>query len=590
MFDLKITGGTVVDGTGAERYQADIGIKDGVITDVVRRGANDPEMAGLETADAAETVDATGHVVAPGFVDIHTHYDGQVSWDALLEPSSGHGVTTVVTGNCGVGFAPVRPGTEDWLIKLMEGVEDIPGTALTEGITWGWETYPEYLDAIGKQKFSIDVGSQVAHGAVRAYAMGARGARNGPATPDDIAAMSRLVQEAVEAGALGFSTSRTLAHRAMDGEPVPGTFAAEEELFALGHAMAAGGQAVFELAPQGAAGEDIVGPKRELEWMRRLGGEIDRPLSFALIQVDADPNLWREQLDLSAAAHAAGSRLYPQIAARPFGMMIGFQGHHGFTHRPTYRRLKAECSREELAQRLADPAVKAAILSEHDLPVDTTQLFDGMFAMVQHSLGRLYALGNPPDYEPTPDRTVTAIAKARGEDPLSTLYDLMLESNATAMLMLPLFNYADGNHDAIREMMLHPAGVLGLSDGGAHCGMICDASYPTFLLTHWARDRHRGEKLSLEYVIRKQSRDTAYLFGLGDRGTIEPGKKADVNVIDMDALTLHPAAMAWDLPAGGNRILQGASGYAATIVSGTVTRRKDVDTGARPGRLVRGAR
>ena len=590
MFDLKITGGTVVDGTGAERYQADIGIKDGVITDVVRRGANDPEMAGLETADAAETVDATGHVVAPGFVDIHTHYDGQVSWDALLEPSSGHGVTTVVTGNCGVGFAPVRPGTEDWLIKLMEGVEDIPGTALTEGITWGWETYPEYLDAIGKQKFSIDVGSQVAHGAVRAYAMGARGARNGPATPDDIAAMSRLVQEAVEAGALGFSTSRTLAHRAMDGEPVPGTFAAEEELFALGHAMAAGGQAVFELAPQGAAGEDIVGPKRELEWMRRLGGEIDRPLSFALIQVDADPNLWREQLDLSAAAHAAGSRLYPQIAARPFGMMIGFQGHHGFTHRPTYRRLKAECSREELAQRLADPAVKAAILSEHDLPVDTTQLFDGMFAMVQHSLGRLYALGDPPDYEPTPDRTVTAIAKARGEDPLSTLYDLMLESNATAMLMLPLFNYADGNHDAIREMMLHPAGVLGLSDGGAHCGMICDASYPTFLLTHWARDRHRGEKLSLEYVIRKQSRDTAYLFGLGDRGTIEPGKKADVNVIDMDALTLHPAAMAWDLPAGGNRILQGASGYAATIVTGTVTRRKDVDTGARPGRLVRGTR
>ena len=590
MFDLKITGGTVVDGTGAERYQADIGIKDGVITDVVRRGANDPEMAGLETADAAETVDATGHVVAPGFVDIHTHYDGQVSWDALLEPSSGHGVTTVVTGNCGVGFAPVRPGTEDWLIKLMEGVEDIPGTALTEGITWGWETYPEYLDAIGKQKFSIDVGSQVAHGAVRAYAMGARGARNGPATPDDIAAMSRLVQEAVEAGALGFSTSRTLAHRAMDGEPVPGTFAAEEELFALGHAMAAGGQAVFELAPQGAAGEDIVGPKRELEWMRRLGGEIDRPLSFALIQVDADPNLWREQLDLSAAAHAAGSRLYPQIAARPFGMMIGFQGHHGFTHRPTYRRLKAECSREELAQRLADPAVKAAILSEHDLPVDTTQLFDGMFALVQHSLGRLYALGDPPDYEPTPDRTVTAIAKARGEDPLSTLYDLMLESNATAMLMLPLFNYADGNHDAIREMMLHPAGVLGLSDGGAHCGMICDASYPTFLLTHWARDRHRGEKLSLEYVIRKQSRDTAYLFGLGDRGTIEPGKKADVNVIDMDALTLHPAAMAWDLPAGGNRILQGASGYAATIVSGTVTRRKDVDTGARPGRLVRGTR
>ncbi|EUA29374.1 amidohydrolase family protein [Mycobacterium intracellulare] len=258
MFDLKITGGTIVDGTGAERYRADIGIKDGKIVDVVRRSADGPEMGG----EAAETIDASGHVVAPGFVDIHTHYDGQVTWDGLLEPSSGHGVTTIVTGNCGVGFAPVRPGTEQWLIELMEGVEDIPGTALTEGITWGWETYPEYLDAIDKHKFSVDVGSQVAHGAIRAYAMGERGARNEPATPDDIEAMGRLVREAIEAGALGFSTSRTMGHRAMDGEPVPGTFAAEEELFGLGRAMAAGGQAVFELAPQGAAGEDIIAPRR----------------------------------------------------------------------------------------------------------------------------------------------------------------------------------------------------------------------------------------------------------------------------------------------------------------------------------------
>ena len=540
MYDLKIVGGTVVDGTGSERYRADVGIKDDQIVEVRRRGSDDPTLGG----DAAETIDATGQIVAPGFVDIHTHYDGQVSWDSLLEPSSGHGVTTLVTGNCGVGFAPVRPGREDWLIGLMEGVEDIPGAALTEGISWGWESYPEYLDVIGKQKFAVDVGSQVAHGAVRAYAMGDRGACNEPATPDDIAAMSRLVQEAVEAGALGFSTSRTLGHRAMDGEPVPGTFAAEDELFGLGRAMAAGGQAVFELAPQGVAGEDIVAPKKELEWMQRLGAEIDRPISFAMIQIDAAPNLWREQLDISAAAHAAGSRLYPQIAARPFGMLFGFPGHHGFTHRPTYRRLKAECSREELAQRLADPAVKAAILSEDDLPVDPTQQFDAMFALVQYSLDRLYALGDPPDYEPTTDRTVAAIARDRGEDPLATLYDLMLESNATAMLMLPFYNYSDGNHDAIREMLTHPAGVVGLSDGGAHCGLICDASYPTFLLTHWARDRHRGKKLSLEYVVRKQCHDTAQLFGLTDRGTIEVGKKADINVIDMDALTLHPARMA----------------------------------------------
>jgi N-acyl-D-aspartate/D-glutamate deacylase len=586
MYDLKIVGGTVVDGTGSERYRADVAMKDGKIVDVRRRGSDDAALSG----DAAETIDATGRVVAPGFVDIHTHYDGQVSWDSLLEPSSGHGVTTVVTGNCGVGFAPVRPGREDWLIGLMEGVEDIPGAALTEGISWGWESYPEYLDVIGKQKFAVDVGSQVAHGAVRAYAMGERGARNDPATPEDIGAMSRLVQEAVEAGALGFSTSRTLGHRAIDGEPVPGTFAAEDELFGLGRAMAAGGQAVFELAPQGVAGEDIIAPKKELEWMQRLGAEIDRPISFGMIQVDAAPDLWREQLDISAAAHAAGSQLYPQIAARPFGMLFGFPGHHAFTHRPTFRRLKAECSHDELAQRLADPAVKAAILSEDDLPPDPTQLFDNMFALVQYSLGRIYALGDPPDYEPTPDRAVAAIARDRGEDPLATLYDLMLESDATAMLMLPFYNYFYGNHDAIREMLTHPAGVSGLSDGGAHCGLICDASYPTFLLTHWARDRHRGEKLPLEYVVRKQTHDTAQLFGLTDRGTIEVGKKADINVIDMDALTLHPAKMAYDLPAGGRRLVQGASGYAATIVSGTVTRRDGVDTGARPGRLVRGAR
>jgi N-acyl-D-amino-acid deacylase len=586
MYDMKIVGGTVVDGTGADRYRADIGIKDGKIVEVRRRTNGDDQLSGA----AAETIDATDRIVAPGFVDIHTHYDGQATWDNLLEPSSGHGVTTIVAGNCGVGFAPVRPGSEEWLIRLMEGVEDIPGTALTEGMTWGWETYPEYLDVIDRQQFAVDIGSQVAHGAVRAYAMGERGARNEPATPDDIAAMSRLVREAIEAGALGFSTSRTIAHQAMDGEPVPGTFAAEDEVFGLGRAMAAGGQAVFELAPQGAAGEDIVAPKKELEWMQRLGAEIERPLSFALIQVDADPNLWREQLDISAAAHAAGSQLYPQIAARPFGMLLGFPGHHGFTHRPTYRKLKAECSHEELAHRLAEPAVRAAILSEDDLPIDTSLLFDGMFMLVKHSLDRIYHLGDPPDYEPTPDCTVAAIARERGEDPMHTLYDLMLEADAGSMLMLPFFNYADGNHDAIREMLLHPAGVLGLSDGGAHCNLICDASFPTFLLTHWARDRHRGEKLPLEFMVRKQSRDTAQLFGLTDRGTIELGKKADINVIDMNALRLLPARMAYDLPAGGQRLVQGASGYAATIVSGTVTRRDGVDTGARPGRLVRGVR
>jgi N-acyl-D-amino-acid deacylase len=586
MYDLLITGGTVVDGTGAERYRADVGIKDGRIVEVRRR---EGDTAGIET-EAATTIDATGRIVTPGFVDVHTHYDGQVSWDETLEPSSLHGVTTVVSGNCGVGFAPVRPGREQWLIELMEGVEDIPGTALAEGITWQWESFPQYLDAIEKRHLAVDFGTQVAHGAVRGYAMGERGARNEDANDDDIAAMARIVQEAVEAGALGFSTSRTEGHRAIDGEPVPGTYAAERELFGLGRAMAAGGQAVFELAPAGAVGEDDAAAMRELDWMTRLAAETQRPVSFTMVQTQSAPDLWRKQLDLAGDAVANGIPVYAQFAARPFGMLFGFPGYHAFDHRPTFQKLKAELDRDELAARLADPQVRATILSEADLPPDPAKQFDAMFAMIQHGLGNLYAIGNPPDYEPTPDRTVAAIARQRGDDPLATLYDLMLEEDAGAMLMMPFFNYAEGNHDAIYDMISHPAGVSGLSDGGAHCGLICDASYPTYLLTHWARDRHRGPRFSLEYMVRKQTRDTATLFGLSDRGVIELGKRADVNVIDMDALNLKVPQMVYDLPAGGRRLVQGARGYDATVVNGVVTRRHGVDTGARPGRLLRGVR
>lgn len=591
MFDLKITGGTVVDGTGGTRYRADIGVVDGVIAEVRRV---DGDGAGIDT-DACQTVDATGRVVTPGFVDIHTHYDGQVSWDPVLEPSSLHGVTTVVSGNCGVGFAPVRPGSEQWLIELMEGVEDIPGSALAEGISWGWESFADYLDVIEKRELSVDYGTQIAHGAVRGYAMGERGARNEAADADDIAAMARIVREAVEAGALGFSSSRTEGHRAVDGEPVPGTYAAEDELFSLGRAMAAGGQAVFEVAPMGIVGESNAGLRAELDLMTRLAAAIDRPVSFPVVQLSSSPDLWREELDCAAAAMDRGLALHPQFAARPFGMLFGFPGYHAFTHRPTFRRLKAELSHSngghaELAEQLARSDVRQAILSESDLPAAPTPIYDGMFALIQNSTDKLFVIGNPPDYEPEPDRTVAAIARARGEDPLATMYDLMLESDGTALLMLPFFNYAEGNHDAIYDMMSHPAAVSGLSDGGAHCGLICDASYPTFLLTHWARDRRRGPRFSLEYVVRKQTLDTATLFGLNDRGVVAVGKKADFNVIDMDALSLDVPRMAYDLPAGGRRLIQGASGYDATIVSGQVTRRHGVDTGARPGRLIRGAR
>lgn len=588
MYDLTITGGLLVDGTGGTPFRADLGVKDGRIVAVRRRDGDDDGLDADPGVVAAERIDATGRIVTPGFVDVHTHYDGQVSWDGLLEPSSMHGVTTVVSGNCGVGFAPVAPGREQWLIELMEGVEDIPGSALAEGITWGWESFPEYLDVIEKQRLAVDFGTQIAHGAVRGYAMGERGARNEAATAEDIAAMARIVTEAVEAGALGFSTSRTEAHRAIDGEPVPGTYAAEDELFALGRAMAAGGQAVFEVAPDGTAGENIEAPMRELDWMVRLAAEIDRPLSFAMVQTQTAPDLWRTQLETAGAAFDNGIRIHPQFAARPFGMLFGFGGYHAFTHRPTFRRLKAELAPDELGRRLADPAVRAAILAETDLPPQPLPLFDALYAFIQHSAASIYALGSPPDYEPTPDRTVAAIAAERGTDPLATMYDLMLESDGTAVLMLPFFNYVEGNHDAIHEMMSHRAAVSGLSDGGAHCGLICDASYPTFLLTHWARDRSRGPRFPLEYVVRKQTLDTASLFGLSDRGVLAVGKKADINVIDLNALRLDVPRMAYDLPAGGRRLIQGAGGYDATIVSGVVTRRHGVDTGARPGALLRG--
>ncbi len=579
MFDLKITGGTVIDGTGQAPYVGDVAINDGNIVAV------GPRVDG----GAIETIDATGKVVTPGFVDVHTHYDGQVTWDPLLEPSSGHGVTTVVAGNCGVGFAPVRRGSEERLIGLMEGVEDIPGTALAEGIDWKWESFPEYLDAVDGRHLAIDFAVQIAHGPVRNFAMGARGAANEPATPHDIGLMARIVREAVEAGALGFSTSRTIVHRAIDGEPVPGTFAAEDELFALGHAMAAGGRAVFELAPMGAAGEDIIGPKAEMDWMCRLAAEIGMPVSYALEQVDAAPDLWREMMDRSIEATDRGAPVFPQIAARPFGMLLGWQGRHAFAARPTVRELQSRCSFEEMVEELGRPGVRDRILAEEDLPAENANWGDHTRPMYL-PLDRMYPLGSPPDYEPTPDASVAALAAEDGSEPTSKLYDLMLEHGGRQMFMMPYFNFSYGNHDAIREMLLHPAGVSGLGDGGAHCFLICDASVPTFMLTHWARDRRRGPGLPLEYVVKKQTLDTARLFGLGDRGVLAEGKRADVNVIDFEGLTLGLPYMAHDLPAGGARLLQEATGYIATIVGGVVTRRDGADTGARPGRLVRGAR
>ncbi len=572
MHDVVIRGGRVVDGTGEPARVADIAVTDGVITEVGR----------LEDTAATRTIDADGLTVTPGVVDIHTHYDGQATWDAQLTPSCWHGVTTVVMGNCGVGFAPVRPGSEDWLIQLMEGVEDIPGTALAEGISWGWESFPQYLDVLDGLPHAVDVATQVPHGAVRAYVMGERGARNEPATAEDIEAMAAIVRDGIAVGALGFSTSRTIMHRAVDGEPVPGTFAAEDELFGIGRALGDLGTGIFELAPAGVMGEDLAAPEREVDWMRRLSSAIGRPVSFALSQHNVAPDQWREVLRLARAANAEGADLRAQVSGRPLNMLIGFQTFHPFKSIPSYVAI-ADLALPERVAALRRPEVRAAILSE-EAPDDP------LLEYVSASFDRIFPMGEPPDYEPGPDQSVAAIAAREGRPANEVLYDLMLAHDGRELLMFALLGYSHGNLDDMREMILHPNAALGLSDGGAHCGVICDASIPTFMLTHWARDRDRGERLPLELVVSKMTRDTARLYGLGDRGVLAPGYRADLNLIDLDGLQLRLPELVFDLPAGARRLIQKADGYVATMVGGEVTLEHGDDTGARPGRLVRGAR
>jgi len=585
MSDLVIRNGTIVDGTGSPAFTGDLAISGGRISAIGPTGSIDAEIAALlDDSPTVTEVDATGLLVTPGWVDIHTHYDGQATWDDVLAPTAWHGVTTLVMGNCGVGFAPVIPERRDWLIGLMEGVEDIPGTALAEGIDWDWETFPEYLDSLDRRSWTMDVGTQIAHGAVRAYVMGDRGARNEAATPEDIATMKSIVRDAIEAGALGFSTSRTIAHTAIDGEPVPGTFAAEDELFGIGSALGELGTGVFELAPAGVAGEDILQPAKEVDWMRRLSAEIGRPVTFALIQVDAAPDLWRELMDASLAAAEDGADIWPQVAGRATGLL---SGHHTtyslFDAFPAYQQLKARgLDHDEFTAALRDPEVREAILSwEPD---------EGTAQSLKGAYDRTYLLGDPPDYEPAADRSLAGMAEASGRTPLEVAYDALLADNGDGLLYVPILNYAEGGLDPVREMLLHPRAASGLADGGAHCGVICDASMPTFMLTHWTRDRSRGETLPLEWVVKKQTHDTARLYGLGDRGTLEVGMLGDVNVIDYENLQLGNPYVAADLPAGGKRLLQNATGYVATIKSGAITFDRGRDTGARPGELLRGAR
>ncbi|HEV7720552.1 MAG TPA: amidohydrolase family protein [Iamia sp.] len=565
MHDLVIRNGRIADGRGGPSYVADIGVDGEHIAAV-----------GTEVGTGHREIDADGRLVTPGWVDIHTHYDGQVTWDPEVSPSGWHGVTTVVMGNCGVGFAPVRASQREWLIQLMEGVEDIPGAALTEGMTWTWETFPEYLDEVESMARVLDVAALVPHGALRAYVLG-EGRGNDVATDAEIATMRDLAHEAVRAGAVGISTTRTLLHRAKDGELAAGTTAAAKELIGIGDALADVGHRVFSVA------SDMLDLDGEIAWMAEISRRTGNPVTFQTLQTDMAPEMWRDWIDRGLAANRQGAWLVPQVAGKPASILVGFESSfHPFTRHAAYQPLRDLPLDERLAA-LQRTEVREAILAEE-------RTFTGPEAFLFGNLHKLFPLGDPPQYEPSPDESVGAIAERAGVSPLEVAYDLMLERGGKELLYLPILGYANGGLWAIDEMLRHPGTVLGLGDGGAHCGVLCDASLPTFMLTHWARDRDRGPTLPVEQIVQHQTSRTAALYGFTDRGVIAPGYLADLNVIDFEGLALDAPEMAYDLPAGGKRLIQRARGYGATVKSGVVVRQDDAPTGERPGGLIRAGR
>ncbi|MEL7188629.1 MAG: D-aminoacylase [Pseudomonadota bacterium] len=574
-FDLIIRGGTIVNGTGEARFKGDVAVKDGLIAQV-----------GDITGDAAKEIDATDKIVAPGFVDIHTHYDGQATWDQEMAPSSWHGVTTVVMGNCGVGFAPAKPDRHEWLISLMEGVEDIPGTALSEGITWEWETFPEYLDALEKMPRAVDIGTHVPHGAVRAYVLGDREQPGAVPTEDDIQKMSDIVEEGVKAGALGFSTSRTVLHKSVDGELVPGTTATAEELVAIGKAMGrgkdAGGHAVFEMA------SDLKREWNEFEWMGRLSREAGVPVTFAALQSVAKELDLTEQIASMRAENDNGANIVAQIALRGNGVIMAWQGSvHPFVYRPSWMAI-ADLPWEEQKAKLFDPAFKAQLLSESSDYSDAPQDIMEVVMIVTMGWALQYEMDEDFDYEPQASASVNARGQAAGVPPQEYAYNMMCRDDGKGFIYLPILNYADGNLDFLHPLQHSDDTVNSLSDGGAHCGTICDAASPTFMLEHWVKNRRRGQRITLENAIKRQCRDTAVLYGLEDRGLIAEGYLADINVIDLEGLKLGRPWLAFDLPAGGKRLLQKADGYAFTIKGGVVTFEDGKWTGKAPGGLIRG--
>ena len=571
MHDTVIRGGTIIDGTGKSAFTGDIAIDSGRISTI-----------GGKAGSARREIPADGLLVTPGWVDVHTHYDGQATWDPILAPSSWHGVTTILFGNCGVGFAPVRPHHRDALIDLMEGVEDIPGPVLAEGLKWDWESFPDFLDALERMPRAIDVAAQIPHHPLRVFVMGDRAIRREPAAAEDIAEMRRLTEEAIRAGAFGFTTSRTNGHKTTQGQMVPGRFAEIAELAGIGAGLGAARAGTFGM------NSDFEDEDAEFTWLTRLSKETGRPVWFLLTDRPTDPQRWRRILAGVHPARAEGASVTAQVAGRPVGVILGIATSlNPFAVRERYRPFESLPLAERLA-RLRDPAVRKSIIEDRPSPA----LLKRYGPLVQYAAGqwdRMYVMGDPPDYEPRAETSVAAIAAREGCSPDEVAYDY-LTADAGHFLFFPVTGYAQDDHEPIREMLTDPGTLLGLGDGGAHVAMIVDASAPSYMLTHWGRDRKRGPGLPLEYVVKRQTSETADFFGFHDRGRLQPGKRADINLIDFNRLRLRAPEVTNDLPAGGKRLVQRVEGYEATFVAGTPVFERGEYTGAKPGRLVRRGR
>jgi len=565
MADVVIRGGLVYDGQGGPAVRADIAIEGDRI-----------DQVGTVTGQGREEINATGFIVTPGWVDIHTHYDGQITWDSRMTPSSTLGATTVVAGNCGVGFAPVRPGDQDTLIRLMEGVEDIPGAALHAGLSWEWESFAQYMDAVDRLPHDIDVAVQVPHAALRVYVMGLRGANREPATADENARMRALTCDAVRAGALGFSTTRTMLHRTVDGDLTPTLGAARAEMEAIARGLADAGSGVLQWV------SDFSNMDDEFQLIRDLTRIAGQPLTFSMVQGDAIPDQWRELMQRLDQAVADGFPIKAQVAGRPVGLMLGLQGSvHPFISRASFQAIADKPLAEKVAA-MRDPGFRARLIAESP---DKGHPFINSLAGAYH---KMYAVVDEVNYEPDPATSLGAKAKALGVNPDELVYDALIADEGRAFLFFPMHNYVEGSLDNVRTMLANPNTLSALSDGGAHVGAICDVSLPTFMLTHWCRDRTRGPRFGLAETIRSQTKDTAEAVGLNDRGVIAPGYLADLNVIDFERLKLKVPYMVYDLPTGARRLMQDADGYVATLKSGRVIYREGQATGALPGRLIRG--